>query len=503
MKILCLGNNTEDTDVLTRQLAASCGQLCHGLLSELEYTLSPSDYQQLGFYHSSVYDVQFGRLLNLAQQFDQVWMLDQPQHSWSHPDSFLLTVRLVEHMQQRGRFLNQSHSASIDYFSKLVQQNKSFCIFPFIELLVNDQHTTVCCRSARPVSAVKNLNFANDKNYSNIRQKMLAGELVPEHCASCYQIEQQGLPSARTQETVEWANRLGVQHVDQLAAIAKPAYYEVRASNKCNLQCRMCSPSSSHLIDREYQQLGLVDTSKSFKIKHTAGFEIVDFDNLKKLYVAGGEPTIMPELYDFLDKCIAQQHTDFELVINTNGTKLSDKFLAQIQQFKNLQFIFSIDAMGDLNHYIRWPSQWQHIVDNWRYLVDHGHRVTVNTTVSIYNISKLHLLYQFIDANFPGTLVHCQIVEDPDHLSPWLFPDTALAVDSLLQVLNTDCCKNDLLFKNSILGYIEIFRNRQNLDQPTLLKFFQFNDLLDAHRNIRLGDHVPALENYRNCCSLL
>jgi hypothetical protein len=502
VRILCLGNNTEDTDRCTRYLADNQHQLCHGLLSELEGPLPADSYQLPGFYHSSVYDIEFGRLLTLANQFDQVWMLDQLQDSWSHPNSFFLTVRLVELMQHRGRFLNPSHKNSIGYFSQLVQQNKSFCIFPFIELLVYDQHTTVCCRSTKPVSSVKNLDFANDKNYLDIRSKMLSGEMIPEHCSSCYRLEQQNLPSARTQETVEWANRLGLKNVDDLKTLVKPTYYEVRASNKCNLQCRMCGPSSSHLIDQEYRTLGLVAQNKPLKIKHTAGFEIVDFDNLKKLYVSGGEPTIMPELYTFLDKCIAQNKTDFELVINTNGTKLSDKFLDRAQKFKNLQFIFSIDGFGDLNHYIRWPSCWTNIVDNWNLLRSRGHQVTVNTTVSIYNISNLHLLYQFIDANFPKTLVHCQIVEDLEYLSPWLFPDSELAISSLTRVLDTDCCKNDLLFHHSIQGYIKILNDRQKIDSVTLSKFFHFNDLLDASRNICLANYIPELENYRKCCSL-
>ena len=49
-------------------------------------------------------------------------------------------------------------------------------------------------------------------------------------------------------------------------------------------------------------------------------FSFINFTNLKKLYVAGGEPTAMPEFYMFLDKCIGLKQTDFEFVINTNAT---------------------------------------------------------------------------------------------------------------------------------------------------------------------------------------
>jgi sulfatase maturation enzyme AslB (radical SAM superfamily) len=496
-KILCLGNNTEDTDRRTRYLAEKNSCPCHGLLSELDHPLDPSLYQSQGFYHSSVYDIEFGRLVDIAENFDEVWMLDQPIEQWSHPDSFFLTVKIIDTVKTESVFLDTSYKTKIYYFDQLVKNNPSFCIFPFIELLVNNQHTTVCCRSSTPISPINGLDFSKDKNYIAIRQKMISGELVPEHCSSCYEIEKKGLPSARRQETVEWANRLGLGELADLESISKPSYYEVRASNKCNLQCRMCNPNNSHLIANEYKNIGLLPKNYNDESVHSSGFEIVDFENLRKLYVAGGEPMIMPEFYDFLDKCIDQNRTDFEFLINTNGTKLSKKFRECAKKFSNLQFIFSIDGFEQVNYYIRWPSHWNTIIDNWRYLVDMGHKVTINTTVSIYNISNLYLLYEFIDQIFPRTLVHCQIVDRPQVLSPWLFPDKDLAVSSLERILKTQCCHNDLLFRDSIKGYIDIFQNRTYFDTEKLHDFFEFNDKLDISRKIKLIDYIPQLEFYR------
>ena len=70
MRILCLGNNTEDTDTKTRELARQNSQQCHGLLSELDQILVPEQYQQAGYYHSSVYDLRPGRLRELIAEFN-------------------------------------------------------------------------------------------------------------------------------------------------------------------------------------------------------------------------------------------------------------------------------------------------------------------------------------------------------------------------------------------------------------------------------------------------
>jgi len=492
-RVLCLGNNTEDTDIKTRHLATGARSVCHGLLSELNKPLVPNDYSQSGYYHSSIYDIEFGQLLDICNQFDLVIMLDQPKSEWSHPDAFYNTVRLLAKVSTNIKFLDKTYHDPINFFETLVEKNKSFCIFPFIELLVDNQNTTVCCRSTTPVTSIdKLINFNTDVNYTSIRNKMLSGEKILDHCHSCYALENRGITSARQQETVEWANRLNLKDLDDLKKIIKPAYYEVRPSNKCNLQCRMCNPTWSHLIAKEYAKIGLIKSSTSHSVY--SGFEIVEFDNLQKLYVAGGEPTIMPEFYSFLNQCIEKNNTNFEILVNTNGIKFSNKFKQQLKHFSNFQFIFSIDGYSDINHYIRWPGQWDQIVENWKYVVSAGHKVSVNTTVSIYNITSLDQLFMFIDKEFPGTLVHCQLA---NNVSPFLYPDATTPLKSLRAVTTLPCYKNDPLMASSIDGYIRQFEHCHKEDKVGLSKFFKFNDQLDKSRNINLQDYIPDLYKHR------
>lgn len=492
MKILCLGTNTEETDYLTQQ---SCDSECHGLLSEIDKCIDAVDYQRQGWYHSSVYDIDLGKLQTIAMDFDQVIMLDQPIDRWSHPDAFYKTVKLVQSLGSKGVFQNPSFTDGINFFEKLVEENPSFCIFPFVELLVNYDYTTVCCRSLTPVTKIQEfVDFKSDKNYSQIRKKMLAGELIPEHCSFCYRQEALGLPSARQQETVEWTNRLGIKNLQQLEDIESPAYYEIRASNKCNLQCRMCQPENSHLIDKEYRKIGLIPVDSPKPSKYITGFEIIKSKDIRKIYISGGEPTVISEFYDFLDDCITKKETDYEILVNTNGTNLSQKFKAQLKHFSNFQFVFSIDGLEGLNHYIRWPSDWSDIVSNWKYLVKHGHKITVNTTISIYNAARLYELFEFIDNNFPSTIVHIQCAEGK--LSPFRFPDYSAVLDQLHKIKKLSCYKNDSLFSQTVDGLITLFNQSHGTDD--LQDFFQFNDLLDRTRCVKLEDFVPELATYRS-----
>ena len=496
MKILCLGNNTEDTDVKTRKLANIELANCHGLLSELNGTVPLPTLD--GWYHSSVFDVEYGRLKELAVSFDTVIMLDQPKEQYDHPTAFYKTVNLVKNLSN-GHFIDPSYANDISFFENLVKTNKSFCIFPFIELLTNqrsDGYTTVCCRSNTPVSHISELtDWASNKSYRAIRDKMIEGTMIPEHCSSCYALEDKNILSPRQQETVEWANLLNLTSVDDLSGLTHPVYYEIRPSNTCNLQCRMCGPDYSHLIGREYKQLSLI--SKLPPHKNT-DFTIVNFSNLKKLYVAGGEPTAMPEFYDFLDRCIDTEKTDFEFMVNTNGTKINNRLRKQIKHFSNLQFIISIDGHSDLNHYIRWPSNWETIIENMHYLKNNNHIIATNTTVSIYNVARLHTLLKFFDNEFPGMLVHIQLcASNNDMLSAFNFPDSDAALNSLCPIQHLNCYKNDQLLKSTIDSLIAHYQNTPVVDVEKLKLFFDFNDKLDQSRKIRLGDYIPELEQTR------
>jgi hypothetical protein len=498
MRILCLGNNTEDTDYRVKKLAQKSSSECHGLLSQLDVSANNMKLKD-GWYHSSVYDIEYGTLVELAKQFDSVIMLDQPKEQYSHPDSFYSTVKLVKNLSN-GKFLDETYSEATIFFENLVSTNNSFCIFPFIQLLTNqrnDGFTTVCCRSSTPITHISKItDWATNINYVEIRKKMLAGDRLPAHCQTCYTLESRNILSARRQETVEWANRLNLTCVEDLQKIKSPVYYEIRPSNKCNLQCRMCGPGASHLIGKEYKTLGLIS---KIPPDHRTDFDLVDFTNLKKLYVAGGEPTIMPKFYQFLDRCISEQKVDFEFLINTNGTKLSNKFKSQLKHFKNFQFIISLDGYGSLNHYIRWPSDWNTIIANMHYLKNNKYKCATNITVSLYNVLGLFNLLEFLENQFPGMLIHCSVCQsNGDILSPFIFPDYKLVLQKLLPIRNLRCYANDHLLQSFIDGLISHYQSTPQPDFDNLRLFFEFNDLLDQSRNLRLQEYIPELHTIRN-----
>lgn len=487
-KILCIGSNHEITDKKVQTLAIKNKTKNHGLLSSTE-----SINFEFGFYHTSIVDLNLAEIESVASGFDKILILDIPEKYWNHANEFYLTKNLADKLQKNFtvEWQNADSAHHIDYWKNLVTENKAFCIFPFIELWVDNEYTRLCCRSDVPIEKIDNLDWSNSPSISDIRAKMLAGELLPDHCQQCYRYENLGMLSARQQETVEWANRLKLVSTNDLKLIDKPVYYEIRPSNKCNIMCRTCSPKYSSLIEKESIENNWIKIKTETK---WSNFDIVDLEKCRKLYVAGGEPTAMIEFYNFLDKCIENKYTDFEFLVNSNCAKISDKLLNKFSHFSNLQFIASIDGYKQINDYTRWLSNWDTVIENVKKLKK-NHSVSFNVTVSIYTVSSLYKLLEYLDTNFPDCLVHCGIANGPN-VSPFFFPDSEFILGQVNKMKTLNCVKKDNLLLSFVQGLEKKF-SVNKVDYNELSKFFEFNDRLDLSRGSQLKDYIPELDKFR------
>lgn len=502
-KILCLGDNSITTDQLVSALAQQSRTKNHGLIAD--YKTVPT---VPGYYHTTVIDIIPGEIAKLSEYFDTIMLVDQSPDSWTDPILFSSTKHLLRTLHEQGRdvqFQNPDHEQATptSFFRSLVETNKSFCIYPFIQLLSRDnENTLLCSRSYTPVAKLNQVtDWSTDPVYQDIRTKMIAGETLPNHCADCYQVESSGGEGARIYETVLWATKLGLTSIDDLKTITSPVYHEVRASNKCNLMCRSCEPQDSHLIDREFRLLGITPARPA--LKSYPGFDRVDLESIERLYVAGGEPSVMLEVYEFLRKCIATGKTDFEFMINTNAAKFSDTFLDLCRHFPKLGFSVSLDGVGLVNDYIRWPSKFHEIVKNIHQLQDHGHHVAFIDVVSIYNVASLGELLSFQDSEFPGAPVQMQFdIFKDDIQSAYNYPNNQAAVESLAQCKKTNAYLNYSRGIKSIVDQLyDHYAGDPECDLDKLKKFAEFNLALDQSRKHKLEDYIPNLAQELSCIS--
>jgi MoaA/NifB/PqqE/SkfB family radical SAM enzyme len=374
-----------------------------------------------------------------------------------------------------------------------LKENRAFCILPFIHLHVNENNDVKpCCLGGLNgiTKYTKDFNFNNNPQLEEIRQKMLAGERVSV-CTECYQLDDAGTYSSRTQETAEWVSKLNIETFEDVKT--NLVYYDIRNDNLCNLSCRMCNPQFSSQLEKEYKKLNWPVTTfpKSFSFS-----DAVDIDTVQKIYVAGGEPSLMLGFREFLQRAIACNRTDIEIRMNTNATNLNKEYRQLLGHFSNVHIVVSLDGYDRINKYIRWPADWNTIIENVHGLYTITSNISFNVTVGIWNISNLSQLVAFLEKEFPHTNVLLNKIYIPKSLTFTTFPDKELALYDL-ELLKSSKFYQQFLFQSKVDYYITEMKN-SSIDLKALGEFFNFNDQLDESRNVKLIDYIPELEQCRN-----
>lgn len=497
-RILFLGNETQDTDDRVTAFAHGQKMINRGLITDPKF--SPA---QDGCYHTTVVDLASADIINLATKFDKIVMLDQPQQSFPHFKTFVTLFRLFITMESQGLnvdFRKNANTQVAQYWWNLLRDNKSFCMWPFLAVVDNIGSTTVCGKSLTPIKKSKDIqDWKSDPEYSEIRQNMIDGIQMSQHCADCYNSESYGTESARQFETFEWALRKGFRNTQDLNQIKDPVLYEIRPSNKCNIMCRMCDNYHSHLIEQEWKQIGIPMTNIGFQ--NYVSFDNINISSMERIYVAGGEPTIMPEFYDFLRKCVDRGYVNFELNIGTNGMKFSDRLIKLLDNFPDVCLSVSFDGYKKVNDYIRWKSDFDVMWQNSLMMRDRGHKIGLQTVISIYNVTRIHEIFEFYDREFPGSGLLIQPATGQGNaLMPWHHPRADLVTESMRRCQQTKIYHANGRSSKSMIDALLAHYSRDDYhpDLNLLGKFFRYNDKLDLSRNSRLGDYIPELENCRS-----
>lgn len=364
--------------------------------------------------------------------------------------------------------------------------SKTFCILPWIHLSTRPNgHLRLCCTAnassagatndkqwGGEVGIVKgednkpaNLNTTdlatawNNKYMRGTRLQMMAG-MKPPSCMKCYKEEDAGHRSKRQWETNYWSKQIDIddliENTDGNGSIPPQiAYIDLRLGSKCNLKCIMCSPHDSSMWVPDWNKLHSKIQNESLK-------EIMQWDNkgrndsasynwhlnnptfwdqlceqipnMKQLYFAGGESTIIEEHYTLLEKVIDMGCAEnIELRYNSNGVEMPDRLFRLWERFKNVRFHYSIDSIGEMNDYIRYPSKWDHQVKQF-WLLDEtpdNVEVTVACAVQALNIYyipefvKWKLEQGFKKINpwpLSSGMINYHLVYHPAHLNVKVFP---------------------------------------------------------------------------------
>lgn len=254
----------------------------------------------------------------------------------------------------------------------------------------------------------------NSSLHKRVRKQMLAGEKPPE-CKLCWDEEAVGFKSKRLHMIQEYGiDCVANTHEDGTIDSAPLEYLDLRFGNLCNLKCRSCGPSDSSLwysdwielnnhtefsfYDGKRYKLEQVNNTWSLKNKDFEWYENNKFwddftqvlPKINRLYLTGGEPLVNKAQWKLLELCIELGYAkNIILEYNSNMTKLPTHAFDLWKEFKAVNIGCSIDAVGDLANYVRYPSDWESVAGLLYKFNDYPERNLVgkfSPTVSILNV---------------------------------------------------------------------------------------------------------------------
>jgi hypothetical protein len=356
----------------------------------------------------------------------------------------------------------------------------------------------------------------NCDNYKTIRLDMLTGK-VPTACEGCHQVEQAGGRSKRQLETNRNLDHAALT-ADDGSIKSDLRHIELRLGNFCNLKCLMCHPYKSSSFASESLKLGEnieIFTITKPLIKPTANKKVNDeiqgyvLERLNEIKLTGGEPFMIPYTYELLEKAVQLKSSYNQyLRITTNGTnipKIKGKDIFDyIPHFKWVTFNISIEAWGSRNNYIRYPSNFDEILQNANLLANSFPNVSVTfvSTINSLNIGYVDEYFTYppiVNKKFRQPVMVSYVLKWEGEIG---LKDTSyhgmnmssLPYDIREQYLNK-FYNLDFDLASKIRPYIKILENRDhNMDDTKIL--MSRLKKRDKLRNTNLLDMWPEWEKY-------
>jgi hypothetical protein len=373
----------------------------------------------------------------------------------------------------------------------------------------------------------------------DVRVSMMKGEWNPE-CERCRQEEINGIKSRREYESEDWDITLE----DAKAKTAPDGsistddfdleFFDIRYGNFCNLKCRMCGPTDSHSWYEDHVKLynkpSYKDTHDLIKLTKNAkgrwstnqydwfknsNFYWNNFEKhtgkAKKLYIVGGEPLIIQEHVESLERLIASGRSkEIQIEYNSNLTNVTDRMLKIWENFKQIRIGVSIDGYGKVFEYQRTPAKWEAVYKNMQKL-DENRNINFKGwfafTVTPFNVFHLPEfmkwkleesgLKRYNPITGPRPIITHHMCHSPKYYNIKVLP----------QMLKDEICDHyqdyiDWVYQSDYSDHVKTkfaelldgvmdFMNSESYTEEYLDKFIGHTRKLDLFRNQNILDVVP------------
>lgn len=451
---------------------------------------------------------------------------------------------LPKHLTKGGpgdKFLGDGKVDSDDWFenidileNQIKNQEIWFCTAPFQQIYTNTDGTWAPCSWASYDSTSPNIDntsiedwFKYNDKLNQLRTEMTTPgsdlSLCKDWCKSCIKQEKNYGRSRRqtslkiqTNDTALWPMiRNSVEGFkNTLTGKGRIEYrvFEIQIKafgNQCNLDCYMCMPSDSStrittLTNKNLSNQKIFDKQRLDKDKNINKFDLNNIIDqivnispyIYNLKLIGGEPLVMKQYYDLLDRIVDSGHSkNIKIKYQTNMSLLNFekiKLTDYITKFESFEFTVSLDSIGIANNYIRRRSSWEDIVKNIKTVSRYPNvKINVNGAISFLSVLRFYELIDWYNNNTEifgkNTQINWSNIRNPAKLGANVLPKEI---------------KDKLIPKYENFPDIQnlLKEDAGNLDYQDTLDYLLMNDKYyeGTKWEMNLFDVFPELEKFYN-----
>lgn len=373
----------------------------------------------------------------------------------------------------------------------------TYCVMPHIGMAIQNEADFCCCNvNAESWKTGKHQVMFVHKHqlqdsFKSYTRRLIAASLdrgiKHSSCNYCWDLEAAQQASPRNNFNNLFAG------IDPLPD--QPQVLIIKPGNTCNFACRMCNPATSTSWYSDAYELTSKDISFS---EYTKQFETIrnSFDKntefwiqfrkwtskLKYIDIYGGEPFLMPALFDLLSYAVDNEYNHaITINIHTNCSIFNQKYLEILSKFKTVYFNISFDShrsdqLSYIRHKINSTDAFANAIKFIEFFKNYKN-VTVNCTCTItpYNVFNIDEILLNLQQIFKVGIAE-NIVTTPEFDIRHL-PQPVK--ESLNQTLNNQKIKN---FLSQTIPGCDIY-------WP---KFCEITDKLDNIRNQNFSSTFPA-----------
>jgi len=191
--------------------------------------------------------------------------------------------------------------------------------------------------------------------------------------------------------------------------------------NQCNLSCRMCTPTSSSGVQKVWQAIGR-DSKAKLDTFDYYNHILENAETIRYIDIMGGEPFYHKKTKQMLQTLIDRGHAqNITIYTFSNATKIDQKTISLLKQFKGLGLTISTDGVGKLQEYIRPGLKWSQFETNLELLKNNNINFQIASTLNVLNILNYEELEDWcMEKGY--TITNPTVLEYPKEMAPHNLP---------------------------------------------------------------------------------